>query len=130
MREKTGYKAFSMIELVIVITIIVILGGIALPNFFKAKEAALDKEARANLKLIQAANQLYGVEHGFKFPDVAGTWGTQDINTYLKLSLPEVEKNWNYTVAHDATNTARAKRTAADNRVLKLNINDEEPARE
>jgi general secretion pathway protein G len=47
--------AFTLLEFLVVIIIIGILAALALPNFGKAKEHALGKEAIANLKLMAAA---------------------------------------------------------------------------
>lgn len=89
-------KSFTLLELIIVIVVIGILTAISLPNFTKAKERALSKEAAANLKLIYAAEKIYQLE-------VGGFYGTTDIdliNSQLRLSLNEA--NWDYDIGSTA----------------------------
>ena len=119
-------SAITLIEVVIVILVIAILLALALPNFKKTREYAFNKDAKANLKLIQAAERIYYIEHAFympKYPDQVA--GSTDINTYLKLNLPtgsHRENVWNYTTVH--TGAANATRTGSDLRVWSLGRTD------
>jgi type II secretory pathway pseudopilin PulG len=88
-------KAITLVELIIVITIVVILATVAFPNFFKSKARAIDKEAIVSLRLIQAAEKIYRMEKGFYYPDT-GSADVAGINSYLKLSLPST--NWTYSI--------------------------------
>lgn len=107
-------KGFTLIELIIVVMIIVILAGIALPQFSKTKEHAIGKEAIANLKLIAAAEKIYRMEAvtGY-YPIPAGivndTGGNAAINTNLRLSIPlgsaplYTNRNWSYSITDNNT---------------------------
>ncbi|MCM8783046.1 MAG: type II secretion system GspH family protein [Candidatus Omnitrophica bacterium] len=89
-------KGVSLLELLIVTIIIGILAALSLPLFERTRERALDNEAKANLKLIQAAQRIYQMEVGF-FLDCAGLGGASCINTYLRLSLPAgLRSIWSY----------------------------------
>jgi type II secretory pathway pseudopilin PulG len=90
-----------------VIGIIIILAGIAIPNFNRAKERALTKEAIANLKLIAAAEKVYRMEYLTYYgpEDDIG-----DINSYLRLYFTN-EINWNYEITAAAADTFTATAT-------------------
>lgn len=115
-------RAFTLIELLIVIIIIGILASIALPNFAGMKENALNKEAFANLKLIQAAQKIYKMETDRYY--VSGGGDNAAINQNLKLSLPAgANRNWTY--ATGANGCGIATRNGDNYRDWFLNINDE-----
>jgi len=87
-------SAFTLLELLLVIGIILILGAIALPNFVTSRDKAIEKEALANLKLIYAAEKIYRMETG-AYTDAVDA---STINTRLKLAIPTSNPNWNYAV--------------------------------
>jgi prepilin-type N-terminal cleavage/methylation domain-containing protein len=106
---KMRKSAFTLLELLLVVGIILILGAIALPNFTKTRDKAIEKEALANLKLIYAAEKIYRMETG----SYAVLTNTADANTVLKLAIPTSNPNWNYTVS--STNTANRFAATATN---------------
>lgn len=97
MLKKNG---FSLVEVLVVIIIIGILVALALPGFGVTKERTLDKEAKASLRLIQAAQKIYRMEMGFYFPSATSSSDVNLINTNLKVRLPVPPKTlfWNYMV--------------------------------
>ena len=109
------FKAVTLLEILAVVVIIGILVALALPKFGTIKERAIDKEAKANLKLIQAAEKIYRMEVGSYYPaPVDSPKYTQDINTNLKLSLPAgSSRNWTYSASGGATLTAEGTRNIA-----------------
>jgi len=125
---KKTYGA-TLIEVLIVILVIAILVALALPNFKKSREYAFNKEAKANLKLIQAAERIYYIENAFFMPpgeDQASNSTT--INTYLKLTLPsgsDTSNVWNYTTTSQGT--ANATRSGSDERVWTLQKDQGDP---
>ena len=59
-------QAFTLLELLLVVAVIGILVGIAIPNYQKAKEHALGREAISTLKIIAAAEKIFKIEtNGF-----------------------------------------------------------------
>ncbi|MBN1475372.1 prepilin-type N-terminal cleavage/methylation domain-containing protein [Candidatus Sumerlaeota bacterium] len=55
-------RAFTLIELLIVVAIIAILAAIALPNFLEAQARAKVSRARADMRTIATAVELYRVD--------------------------------------------------------------------
>jgi len=58
-----GDKAFTLIELMIVVSIIGILAALAIPNFLNFRSKAVQAEARANLGAIHTCQTIYFSEY-------------------------------------------------------------------
>jgi general secretion pathway protein G len=116
-------RAFTLVELIIVVIIIGILVTFAMPAFRTTKEHALDSEAKASLKLIQAAQKIYKMETDSYYPPSGSQSDITIINQNLKLSLPAGSaRNWNYVCW--STGCSRATRNGGDGRSWYLAIND------
>jgi prepilin-type N-terminal cleavage/methylation domain-containing protein len=61
-------KGFTLIELLVVITIIGILIALALPNFIKAKDKALEAEVQSNIHSLQISLERYATDNGGFYP--------------------------------------------------------------
>jgi prepilin-type N-terminal cleavage/methylation domain-containing protein len=93
-------KGYTLIEILVVLVIIGTLAALAWPNYMAIKEKSLNREAKANLALIRAAEKIYRMEQGFYYP-YSGPPASiiSDINSFLKLSLPEsIGISWSITV--------------------------------
>lgn len=102
-------RGFTLLELVVVIVVIGILATIAIPNYNKAKERALSKEAIASLKFIAGAEEMYeGEKDNYYFPVPSSN--TADINRNLKLQLNTA--NWDYAITNADTFTITADRVS------------------
>lgn len=62
-------KAFTLIELLIVVAVIGILAAIALPNFLEAQTRAKVARARADLRTMGMAIEMYQLDHNSFPPD-------------------------------------------------------------
>jgi len=101
-------KSFTLIEIIIVIVIVGILSAIALPNFGIMREKQLDKEAKAVLKLIQAAERIYRMENGSYY----SSSNIALINSNLRLGLPDTgTPNWTYALGATSATATRSGRT-------------------
>ncbi|MDD5236225.1 MAG: prepilin-type N-terminal cleavage/methylation domain-containing protein [Candidatus Omnitrophica bacterium] len=115
-------QGFTLLELLIVIIIICILAVLLFPSLMASKEAALNSEARANLKLIQSAEKVYRMHiGGYYYND-----SIADINDNLKLYLKTSDTSWNYSITTFGINDfqANAQRNATSatyNRILWIN---------
>jgi prepilin-type N-terminal cleavage/methylation domain-containing protein len=73
-----GRKGFSLIEIMIVVSIHSILLAIAVPNFMKARESSYAKSCVANLKQIRDAKLQWALDHhqpGTATPTAADLYG-------------------------------------------------------
>jgi prepilin-type N-terminal cleavage/methylation domain-containing protein len=64
MRTPGNTRAFTMIELMVVIVIIGILAALAIPRFSRASNPAKEKEADAILKQVYTLQQTYHARNG------------------------------------------------------------------
>jgi prepilin-type N-terminal cleavage/methylation domain-containing protein len=88
-----GKKAFTLIELLIVVAIIAILAAIAVPNFLEAQVRAKVSRAKADMRSAATALEAYYTDHnhypfdGYNFPGV----GIEEYNFWFlpkTLSTP------------------------------------------
>jgi prepilin-type N-terminal cleavage/methylation domain-containing protein len=118
-------KAFTALELLVVIIIIGILATLSLPNLRKMKEKSYDNEAKATLKLLQAAEKIYYMQNGFYYP-YSGAVDHNSLNTYLKVFLPTSSNvHWAYSTT-TGTGAATASRSPSGRR-WSIAITAEEP---
>lgn len=113
---------FTLIELMVVLIIVSILAGLAIPNFSRTRERALDKEAQTAQRLIQAAERVYLSKFGKYYPDTPPANLTQ-INQNLQLELSSSSWDFNITAASSATFTAEARRNTGAVRTWSITEN-------
>jgi len=103
-------NSFTLIELIIVITVIGILASFAIPQFAVTQERARDREAISVLGLIRTAERAFRIEENAFYP-AAGSLSSNVpanlilINRNLRLSLPETS-SWTYTLNNTGIVTA------------------------
>ncbi len=96
--EKTAHqtkpKAFTLIELLIVVAIIGILAAIAVPNFLNAQMRATVTRTVADFKALHSAMEMYRLDNNSYVPDydsqqVPGvSIQNNEVLTYAKLTSP------------------------------------------
>jgi len=75
-RTNKRSAGFTLIELLIVVAVILIIAGTAIPNFIRSKMRANEAGAVANLRTITTASVVYNTTYGVGFaPTLAALGG-------------------------------------------------------
>lgn len=74
-RQTNSARGFTLVELLIVVAIILILAGIAIPNMLRSKMAANQASAVSNLRTITTAAVSYWVTYGNGYPPSLAAMG-------------------------------------------------------
>lgn len=83
-------KGFTILELLIVISVLVILIGIAIPRFKGMQDAAKISQVKAELQTVQAAVESYYTNQTVKvYPPTSSTVG----QSYLGVTTPQILTN-------------------------------------
>jgi type IV pilus assembly protein PilA len=61
-------KGFTLVEIMIVVAIVALLAAIAIPNLLTAKRTANTAAAKANLRSLSTAAEIYATAHGGVYP--------------------------------------------------------------
>ena len=103
---KSLRRAFTLVEIMIVVLIIGILVAIAVPNFVKARESARARACIANLRQIDSAKEQYGIDNrlsaGSTMPALSTLCGS-GTTTYIKTGNPQCPSGGTYTVSNLGT---------------------------
>ncbi|MDK2882050.1 MAG: ral secretion pathway protein [Bacillota bacterium] len=88
---------FTLIELLIVVLIIGVLAGIAVPKVAGYSDAAKKRACQANMKQIATALEAYYLDNNGKYPDTDSLDSV--LSTYLKTvpKCPVDNSNYKYT---------------------------------
>jgi general secretion pathway protein G len=97
-------RAFSLIELVIVVVIIGVLAAIAIPRMSSGADNAKNNAVKANLAVLRQAIELHKAEVG-TFPTVGGF--PDDLQPYLRV-IPKLGVGNNANANSVGTTTATA----------------------
>lgn len=84
-------KAFSLVELMIVVSIIGILAAIVIPVFQDYTQQAKEAAAKSNLKTLRNAIELYAAQHNGVPPGYPGNDPTQEpqpVEVFRQLADP------------------------------------------
>ena len=82
-------KAFTLIEILIVVCIIGILSAIAVPSFLHYRSAANDQMKDVNISTINAAKDQWAVLYN-KAPDTSVTWS--NIQDFVGSGIEELSE--------------------------------------
>jgi prepilin-type N-terminal cleavage/methylation domain-containing protein len=108
-------KAFTLIELLIVVIVIAVLAGIAMPMYLNSVEAAKAGKAIHSLGIIVQAENMYRAENDeYLAIGVAELLNASGLGNYTELDEVDADEFWDYSVTDTTgdTLTARATRTS------------------
>ena len=94
-------RAFTLIELMIVIAIIAILAAILIPNFMHARAEAQTYSCEGNLKQLATAMEEYAADNSGQYPPSIAALKAANSGVYLKAVPPDPSGG-----AYAITNTA------------------------
>jgi prepilin-type N-terminal cleavage/methylation domain-containing protein len=83
-----GRKAFTLIELLTVISIIAILASILFPTFAKAREKAEQTQCLSNVKQLGTAFIMYATDYDSRLPVIGTTQAQYGTGSWPGLPLP------------------------------------------
>jgi prepilin-type N-terminal cleavage/methylation domain-containing protein len=86
---------FTLVEIMIVVLILGILLGIAVPNFVGARQRAWTNSCHENLKKIDHAKMVWAINEG-KSPDESATW--DDLVPSILQQTPTCPTHGDYTI--------------------------------
>ncbi len=92
-RSGLSRKAFTLIELLIVVAIIAILAAIAVPNFLEAQTRSKVSRTRADMRTMATALESYAVDNNNKYPPEYinsgfATDGARELHAQKHLTTP------------------------------------------
>ncbi len=89
MKNYKKRRAFTLLEIMIVLTIIALLAAIAIPNLLRAKMSANDALAKSTLRSLSTASETYATSNGGSYPlDITSLTGA----TPVYLNSPYCEQ--------------------------------------
>ena len=117
-KRSKGSAGFTLIELLIVIAVILVIAGIAIPNFIRSKMRANEAGAVANMRTITTASVVYNTTYGVGFaPSLAALGGDPATPSASQAGLVDsvlsagVKSGYIFTytvIASDANGNAQA----------------------
>ena len=119
-------RAFTLLELVIVIVIISVLTTLSISHYGVYRERVIDNEARGNLNMIIDAERTFRIERTAFYIQTSEAL----LNTNLKLFLPITNMQWDYSAVQNVAGNiccAQATRTLPPVRNWRLCTNGQQP---
>lgn len=102
-------RGFTLIELMVTMSIIIILAAILVPNFLHARAQSQLTACKSNLKNIATALESYAVDNGGRYPSSGNLAGGLTTEAYLKAipTCPSAGSN-SYSSGYSSTLTPDA----------------------
>jgi len=97
-------KGFTIMELIVVVIIVGVMAGIAIPNFTRTIERARVQDATIQLTAIHAAQAIRFARLKTYWPTDAGVYDRAAINSNLNLNI--IDNNLEYHCQGNGSGTA------------------------
>jgi len=92
-------KAFTLVEIMIVVLVIAVILAIAIPGYFKSSTTSKKAVCIANMEKIDSAISQWALENHIAAGTAVSSSGEEDIYTnYLKGGKPRCPSGGEYTV--------------------------------
>ncbi len=102
-RNSLRHRAFTLVEIMIVVLIIGILMAIAVPNFVKARDSSRKNSCIANLKQIDSAKEQWAMDNKKDAGAAVAMTNLVGSTNYIKAT-PACPSSGTYTVNNVGTN--------------------------
>lgn len=90
-------RGFTLLEILIVVSVVGILVALAIPNFLKSRVQARKQLCIENLSQIESAKQIWGMETGKKDGDIPSKDDLIGSDRYIKR-MPQCAAGGSYTL--------------------------------
>ena len=90
-------RGFTLIELLIVLAIIAIIAGIAIPRYTASLQKAKESACKANMAILESAVMRYWIDNDETYPTLTAT---DLVPTYIK-EIPACPLGGEYTLDDD-----------------------------
>ncbi|HQP11002.1 MAG TPA: type II secretion system protein [Candidatus Omnitrophota bacterium] len=108
MDRQKNEKAFTLVELMVVLITISIFAAFAVPNYQKAVIKSHERKAILNLKTIHGANEIYRARAGQYLDDGGAALDLAGINAGFSLDIFDNDVTYSYDRTAATTYTATA----------------------
>lgn len=94
----SSYKAYTLVEIVVVVAVIAILLSVALPNYLKSGIATAKTVCINNLKKIDAAIEQWAIEHNIPAGTLPSGQQEEEIYGYIDNGKAMCPSRGEYTI--------------------------------
>ncbi|MFA5088324.1 MAG: prepilin-type N-terminal cleavage/methylation domain-containing protein [Candidatus Omnitrophota bacterium] len=110
--KHTDSKAFTLVEIMVVVILIGILASFAIPRYNKTVERSHKQDAETQLIAVHGANNIYRAQTGSFFGTIGTNYNITQINANLDLNLIANGMTYSYRRTAASTYLSTAVRNA------------------